>query len=77
MKYKVMYKEIHHFHEYVEAESEKEAIDKIKEEKEWRLSFEWNGLDEWEDTRPDPIKVEEDPESYKGIPSLVRKESRD
>ena len=73
MKYKVKYKEVHHFWEYVEAESEKEAIEAIKEDKEWRLSFELEELMDYQDTRPEPIKIEEDPESYRAVPSLVRK----
>tara|TARA_R100001244_G_scaffold86630_2_gene66128 strand:+ start:58 stop:348 length:291 start_codon:yes stop_codon:yes gene_type:complete len=74
MKYKVVYKEVHHFNEYVEAESEQEAIDLIKDEKELRLSFEFGGLTDWEDAHPEPIKVEEDLESYRAVPSLISKE---
>ncbi|HIB83288.1 MAG TPA: hypothetical protein EYO59_01425 [Chromatiaceae bacterium] len=76
MNYKVKYKEIHHFWEYVEAESEEEAIAKVKEEKEMRLAFEVGELMDWGDAQPEPIKVEEDPESYRAVYSLIGKACR-
>ena len=67
MKYKVRYEELHTFQEFVEADSQEEAIAKVKEEKELRLDFLANDLMEWEEAAPQPIEIQEETKSYRAI----------
>ena len=55
MQYKVRYKEIYVFEELVDADSEQEAVDKVNEDRELRLTFDAN-MDEDIDL-PDPIEI--------------------
>jgi len=65
MQYKVRYKEIYVFEELVDADSEREAINKVNEDRELRLTFDAN-MDEDIDL-PDPIEIlihKDNPEAF-------------
>lgn len=69
MKYKVRYEELHTFEEFVEADSKEEAIAKVKEEKELRLTFDLNM--DWEVDYPNATEIREEAESYVAVPAYV------
>ena len=56
MIYKVTYKEIHTFKDYIQADSEQEALDIVNEERELRLTFDANMQDDID--YPDPVEIE-------------------
>ena len=70
MKYKVKYEEVHVFEEFVEAESEEEAITQVIDNREMLLTFD-SDPDMLVDY-PDPVEIKGIPGSYRALPAIVR-----
>ena len=71
MKYKVRYEEVHVFEEFVEAESEEQAISQVIDNRVMLLTFDSSFDPMLTPEYPDPVEIKEIPGSYRAICAVV------
>ena len=72
MKYKVKYEQVHVFEEFVEAESEEQAISQVIDDRVMHLTFDISYGTCLTPEYPDPVEIKEIPGSYRALPAIVR-----